>query len=383
MDALVTAGLPVAAVLGPEHGFRGTAQAGGSEPTGIDDRTGLAVHDIHGADADAIARICADARIETLVVDLQDVGARFYTYIWTLYEAMTAAVRIGLALVVLDRPNPVGGRARGPMLRPGFASPVGGDAITMAHGLTIGELARFFDAECMPARTGDRLGERLSVVDVRLDRCPDLRRHRPAVGAAQPQHAHPGHRPAVSGHRPVRGDEPVGGPRHHPAVRTHRCPLAGPPVGRLVERPPADGVVFREAAFTPAFGTHAGERCVGVQVHITDRHHLDPILVATTMLVGLRAGYREFGWRADEPDDHPDGGWICSPGRPAFVSSWRRGRASRTSSPAGPTSRPGSTAGADPSCSTRGTAGLSPDRATIRTASDTPARLPARRSGGG
>ncbi len=166
VDALVTAGLPVAAVLGPEHGFRGTAQAGGSEPTGIDDRTGLAVHDIHGADADAIARICADARIETLVVDLQDVGARFYTYIWTLYEAMTAAVRIGLALVVLDRPNPVGGRARGPMLRPGFASPVGGDAITMAHGLTIGELARFFDAECMPARTGDRLGERLSVVEM-------------------------------------------------------------------------------------------------------------------------------------------------------------------------------------------------------------------------
>ncbi len=75
----------------------------------------------------------------------------------------------------------------------------------------------------------------------------------------------------------------------------------------IAHRP--DGVVFREAAFTPAFGTHAGERCVGVQVHITDRHHLDPILVATTMLVGLRAGYREFGWRADEPDDHP-GRWM-------------------------------------------------------------------------
>lgn len=310
VDALVAAGLPVAAVLGPEHGFRGTAQAGGSEPTTTDERTGVPVHDVHGAAAETFAAIFAEARADTLVVDLQDVGARFYTYIWTMYEAMIAAIRTGLRMVVLDRPNPVGGAALGPVLQHGFESAVGGDRIGLAHGLTVGELARFFDGECMPERAGGRLGERLAVVPARgwsgalrfADTglpwvspspnmpTPDTALLYPGTGLFEATNL-------SEGRGTTRPFELIGAPwlDHRWAARLNRCHLPG--------------VVFREVAFTPTFGTHAGRRCVGVQVHPTDPRALDPLRVATEMLVALRDLYDDFSWRTDEADRYP-GRWL-------------------------------------------------------------------------
>ena len=126
VDAMVASGrVDVVAVFGPEHGFRGTAQAGDSEGNHRDPRTGVMVYDAYGATAEKLAGFYREARVETVVFDIQDVGARFYTYIWTMYAAMQAAVATGARFVVLDRPNPVGGAARGPLLRPGFTSGVG------------------------------------------------------------------------------------------------------------------------------------------------------------------------------------------------------------------------------------------------------------------
>ena len=117
VDRMVSSGdVNVVAVFGPEHGFRGTAQAGDSEGNHVDPRTGVMVYDAYGATATKLADFYRAANVETVVFDIQDVGARFYTYIWTMYEAMKAAVATGARFVVLDRPNPVGGSARGPML---------------------------------------------------------------------------------------------------------------------------------------------------------------------------------------------------------------------------------------------------------------------------
>lgn len=102
------AGIDVRAVFGPEHGFRGSAQAGGSESTTTDPATGIRVHDAYGATDDGFARMFAAAGIDTVVFDIQDVGARFYTYVWTTYQVVRGAARLGLAFVVLDRPNPIG-----------------------------------------------------------------------------------------------------------------------------------------------------------------------------------------------------------------------------------------------------------------------------------
>ena len=147
------------AVFGPEHGFRGTAQAGDSEGNHVDPRTAVMVYDAYGATATKLAAMYRAANVETVVFDIQDAGARFYTYIWTMYEAMKAAVATGARFVVLDRPNPVGGSARGPMLLTPYISGVGKKEIVQQHGMTVGELARFFDGEFLQAEVGARLTE--------------------------------------------------------------------------------------------------------------------------------------------------------------------------------------------------------------------------------
>jgi len=141
------------AVFGPEHGFRGTAQAGGSEGRYDDPATGLPVHDTYLKSGRALADIFTASEVDTVVFDIQDVGARFYTYIWTLYDCMEAAALAGKRFVVLDRPNPVTGRqALGPVLHQEFASFVGRRPIAQAHGMTVAELARLFNERFLERR---------------------------------------------------------------------------------------------------------------------------------------------------------------------------------------------------------------------------------------
>lgn len=302
VDAMVGSGkVDVVAVFGPEHGFRGTAQAGGSESTAIDVRTGVMVYDAYGADADRLAAMFADADVQTIVFDIQDVGSRFYTYVWTMYSAMIAAVRTGLDFVILDRPNPIGGTARGPLLIDGFTSGVGLDKITQAHGMTVGELARYFDGELMAAAAGGTLGDRLSVIkvegwtgelifaDTRLPwvspspnmPTPDTALLYPGTGLFEATNLSEG-----------RGT-------------THPFELIGAPYvdhrwAELLNSRNLAGVWFREAYFTPTFSKNADQVCGAVQVHILDPYAIDPIMIATEMLVGLKSLYDGFGWRVGE-----------------------------------------------------------------------------------
>lgn len=108
-DALLAAGVKLTALFGPEHGMRGTAQAAGAEGDTVDERTGLPVYDTYQLSGEALDRVVAAAGVDTLVFDIADVGARFYTYVWTMYDLMESAARLGLRFVVLDRPNPLGG----------------------------------------------------------------------------------------------------------------------------------------------------------------------------------------------------------------------------------------------------------------------------------
>lgn len=136
------------AVFGPEHGFRGTAQAGGSEGRYDDPATGLPVYDTYLKSGQPLADVFTASGVDTVVFDIQDVGARFYTYIWTLFDCMEAARLAGKRFVVLDRPNPVTGRAAlGPVLHEEFATFVGRKPIAQAHGMTVAELARLFNEE--------------------------------------------------------------------------------------------------------------------------------------------------------------------------------------------------------------------------------------------
>jgi uncharacterized protein YbbC (DUF1343 family) len=145
------------AVFGPEHGFRGTAQAGRSEGFYYDPRTGLPVYDTYGKSGQALADVIAKSGVDTVMFDIQDIGARFYTYIWTLYDTMVAAAMAGKRFVVLDRPNATSGRqALGPVMHAGYETFVGRKPISQAHGMTVGELARMYNGEWVAGDAGCR-----------------------------------------------------------------------------------------------------------------------------------------------------------------------------------------------------------------------------------
>jgi len=308
VDAMHASGnVDVVAVFGPEHGFRGTAQAGGSEQDHIDPRTGIMVYDAYGATATKLADLYAKSGVETVVFDIQDVGARFYTYIWTMYEAMLAAVRTGARFVVLDRPNPVGGYARGPMLKPGFTSGVGKEEILQQHGMTVGELAQLFDAEYLPVDAGGARLKELQIVQVKnwkRDQLYDdtgLTWVMPSPNMPTPDTAllYPGMclfeaTNMSEGRGTTRPFELIGAPyvdyRWAQALQAKNIP----------------GVEFRESYFTPYINKFANVLCGGVQVQITDPHRVEAITSATHMIVEARKLYPQFAWRAE----NPPGRWI-------------------------------------------------------------------------
>ncbi|MCM3661211.1 DUF1343 domain-containing protein [Georgenia satyanarayanai] len=136
------------ALYAPEHGILGGAPAGASVESYVDPRTGLTVWSLYGATQRPTAEMLED--VDVLLFDIQDIGTRFYTYIWTMYYAMDAAGELDKEFVVLDRPNPLGDRMDGPVLDPAVSSFVGLREIPMQHGLTVGELASLFNGEFLP-----------------------------------------------------------------------------------------------------------------------------------------------------------------------------------------------------------------------------------------
>src|SRR5690606_27895219 len=136
--------IELVALFGPEHGVRGDAQAGDQVASSRDPATGLPVHSLYGENREPDADMLRG--IDVLVFDIQDVGARFYTYPYTLANVLRAARRAGIDVIVPDRPNPIGGvQVEGPVLEPEYASFVGMYPIPIRHGMTIGELARLFN----------------------------------------------------------------------------------------------------------------------------------------------------------------------------------------------------------------------------------------------
>ena len=145
VDTLRARGVNVTAIFAPEHGFRGEAADGATIADGRDARSGVPVRSVYGKTKKPTADMLAD--VDVLVFDIQDVGARFYTFISTLHYVLEAAAEQNKAVLVLDRPNPNGDLVDGPILEPAHKSFVGLDPLPIAHGLTVGELARMMNQE--------------------------------------------------------------------------------------------------------------------------------------------------------------------------------------------------------------------------------------------
>ena len=145
VDSLLSSGMDVVKVFSPEHGFRGKADAGAKIEDGIDVKTGLPIISLYGNNKKPKAEQLQG--IDVLVFDIQDVGARFYTYISTLHYIMEASAESGIPLLVLDRPNPNGHYVDGPILDTAFQSFVGMHPVPIVHGMTIGEYAKMMYGE--------------------------------------------------------------------------------------------------------------------------------------------------------------------------------------------------------------------------------------------
>lgn len=283
------------AVFGPEHGFRGTAQAGGSEGRYDDPATGLPVYDTYQKSGKALADIFTASGVDTIVFDIQDVGARFYTYIWTLFDCMESAELAGKRFVVLDRPNPVTGRAaQGPVLHKEFATFVGRQPIAQAHGMTVTELALLFNGEF-------------------LQRPADLETVR-MTGWKRSDFYDASGLPWV----PPSPNMPT---PDTALVYSGTCLFEGTNLseGRGTTRPfellGADGVDrkwaaaandaglsgvhFREAYFAPTFSKFQGKTIGGVQLHVHDRESFDPVRTGIALLVTAKKTWSGFAWRSD------------------------------------------------------------------------------------
>lgn len=291
------------AVFGPEHGFRGTAQAGGSEGKTEDPATKLPVYDTYLKSGQALADIFTESGVDTIVFDIQDVGARFYTYIWTLYDCMEAAQLADKKFVVLDRPNPVTGRnAYGPILDRKFASFVGRREIAQAHGMTVTELARLFNAEYL---------EHPVELETVLMSGWKRRDFYDASGLPwvppSPNMPTPDTALVYSGTCMFEGtllSEGRGTTRPFELLGAEGIDASWAAAANELALP---GVHFREAYFAPTFSKFQGKTIGGVQIHVDDREAFEPVRTGIGLLVTAKKAWKGFGWRPDNAIDRLTG----------------------------------------------------------------------------
>jgi uncharacterized protein YbbC (DUF1343 family) len=315
----------LAAVFGPEHGFRGTAQAGGSEGRYDDPATGLPVYDTYLKSGQALADVFTASGVDTVVFDIQDVGARFYTYIWTLYDCMEAAQLAGKRFVVLDRPNPVTGRsAQGPVLHKEFATFVGRQPIAQAHGMTVAELARLFNGEFLAApveldtvlMSGWRRGEFYDTSGLPwVPPSPNMPTADTALvysGTCLFEGTNLSEGRGTTRPFELLGAEGVDG----------RWAAAAGELG-------LPGVHFREAYFAPTFSKFQGKTIGGVQIHVHDRAAYDPVRTAVALLVTAKKVWSGFAWRSDNWIDKLTGSTLvrtmidAGAGTGEIVAAWQ------------------------------------------------------------
>ena len=285
-------GMKLRRLFAPEHGITGAAQDLVLVGHEKDSLTGLPVMSLYGRRLDPDPR--ALHGLDALVVDLQDVGARYYTYNWTMALAMKAAARVHLPVIVLDRPNPLGGeRLEGNWPEAGWSSFVGLYPLPIRHGMTMGELAGYLNDK-------HALGCDLTVVPML-----GWRRGMAWEDTGLPWVAPSPNMPTPDTARVYPGGCLVEGTNLSEGRGTTRpfewigAPyLDGPRLARALERRGLPGVRFRPVGFEPAFHKWKSQRCGGVQVHVTDAARFKPFATYLALIAeARRQAPRHFRWR--------------------------------------------------------------------------------------
>lgn len=286
------------ALYSPEHGLRGHVEAGATVGTSIDMRTGLPVYSLYGSQKKPTADMLSD--VDIICFDIQDIGTRFYTYMYTMAYAMEAAREQNKTFIVLDRPNPIGGiEVEGPVLKSGLESFIGMYPIPTRHGLTIGELALLFNNEF-------GIGCKLEVIPMSgwqrtmywQDTGLPWVMTSPNIPTYDTTLVYPGS--GLLGATNV--SEGIGTTRPFELIGASWL-NAQAFADRMNERN-LPGAYFRPVYFTPRFGRYNGITCGGVQIHITDHKAYKPVLTAVTLMeVAKGLGQGEFGYHSEQMFD--------------------------------------------------------------------------------
>ena len=286
-------GVTLAAIFGPQHGFRSDVQDNMVEtPHGDDLRLRVPIYSLYSETREPTAEMLRG--IDALVIDLQDIGARIYTYIYTMANCLRAAARHGVRVIVCDRPNPIGGtNVEGACLQPGWESFVGQFPLPMRHGMTIGELAALFN---------DAFGIGALVDVVRME---GWSRNMYADGTGLPWVMPSPNIPTLDTAIVYPGTVLFEGTMLSEGRGTTRpFELVGAPWIEA-ERFAAEmnglglpGAYFRPAGFEPTFQKHARQPCGGCQIHVTDRDAFRPVITGVALIDTFRRlDTGRFAWR--------------------------------------------------------------------------------------
>ncbi|MCL6573766.1 MAG: DUF1343 domain-containing protein [Bacillus sp. (in: Bacteria)] len=283
------------ALYGPEHGVRGSAQAGQYVEKYIDEKTGVPVYSLYGATKKPTPEMLSN--VDVLIFDIQDVGARFYTYIYTMALAMEAAKENNIPIIILDRPNPISGtKVEGPVLEDKYSSFIGEYPIPVRHGMTVGELAQLFNNEF-------EIGADLTVVEMEgwkrsmyYDETPlEFVLPSPNMPTLDSTLVYPGAAliegtNVSEGRGTTKPFELIGAPFINSADLAEKMNSYKLP-----------GVTFRAASFTPTFSKHMNVLSHGVQIHVTNRNTYKPFETGLYLVKTIHDMYPDqFQFRAPD-----------------------------------------------------------------------------------
>lgn len=286
-------GARLTALFAPEHGIRGLVQAGGKVADTVDERSGVKVYSLYGAVRRPTPEMLAE--VDVLVYDIQDVGARFYTFISTMGEGMDAAAEKGIPFIVLDRPNPLADlRVEGRMMDMSYKSFVGAYPIPARFGMTPGELAGFYR---------DRMEKK---VDLKVVKMRNWKRStwydQTGLAWIPPSPNIPSLTAAIvyPGTCLIEGTNVSEGRGTTTPFEIIGAPwIDGYKLADELRKANLPGILFRPAGFTPTFSKYQGEVCQGVQLHVVDRDRFEPVRTALHLLKALKQLWPDkFQWRS-------------------------------------------------------------------------------------
>lgn len=292
-------GIRLTALFGPQHGIRGEVQDNMIETEHtIDKATGVPVFSLYSETREPTEDMLRD--VDVLIFDLQDVGCRIYTFIYTLANCMRVAGKMGKKVIVCDRPNPISGEhVEGNILETDYASFVGQFPIATRHGMTVGELARMFahqygitcDLDVISMLGWER-GFWLDETDAPwVMPSPNM----PTLDTATvfPGTVHLEGTQISEGRGTTRPFELVGAPY-----------VDGEELARYLRELDLPGVYFRPCGFRPTFQKHAEKICGGIQIHVTDRRSFRPVITGIAIVKAIYELYGEdFRWK-DPPYEY-------------------------------------------------------------------------------